>query len=354
MTDATQPSDDPRPSDASKPSAAPRPSLATAWSRGLGLRSPIVCAPMGGVAGGRLAAAVSRAGALGTIGMGSAGSAAGLARQLGALEAAGGTHGAPFGIGVVEWGIRRDPAMFDVALGAGAALISVGFSEGRFDWVERVHAAGALAATQVYDAREAIEAADAGVDVVVARGSEGGGHGDPRLGTLPLLDAVLDAIGGRTTVLAAGGVGSPRTLAAVLAAGADGGWVGTAFLACPEAMTTDASRRTILAADGADTVNTRAADAALGLPWAARFPERVIRTAFVDEWSDRADELADGASDAAVDARAAFAAAVAADDQAVVPFDAGQGVGRITSARPAAEVVAELAEGASALLARYR
>lgn len=341
MTDATG---------AGPAGAAP---FGTPWSLGLGLRSPIVCAPMGGVAGGRLAAAVSRAGALGTIGMGSSGTADRLARQLAELDAAGGTGGAPFGIGVVEWAIRRDPAMFDLALGAGATVVSVGFSEGRFDWVERVHAAGALATTQVYDAREAMEAADAGVDVVVARGSEGGGHGDPRMGTLPLLDAVLDVIGGRVPVLAAGGVGSPRTLAAVLAAGADGGWVGTAFLACPESLTTDASRRTVLAADGVDTTNTRAADAALGLPWAARFPERVIRTAFVDDWTDRADELAAGASDDAVAARASFADAVARDDQAVVPFDAGQGVGRVRSARPAADVVGELADGARALLARH-
>ncbi|GAA1793607.1 NAD(P)H-dependent flavin oxidoreductase [Agromyces lapidis] len=350
--------------------AAP-PTLSTPWSASLGLTTPIVSAPMGGVAGGRFASAVSRAGALGMIGMGSAGSAAKLAAQLVELERD--RAGEPFGIGLVHWGIERDPALLDVALEARPALVSVSFAE-RFEWVDRVHAIGALAATQVYTAAEALIAADAGVDVIVARGSDGGGHGDPRIGTLALLDAVLDAIeplgvtpgGGTTTggaptpdrpaVLAAGGIGSGRTLAAVLAAGAAGAWIGTALSASTETLTPPAAIEVLLAATGDDTVNTSALDAALGLPWPERFPERVIRNDLVDEWLERVDELRteavaiDGADLVAL--RAAIVAANRDGDHALIPVDAGQGVGLLRESRPVAAILDEFTSTAAALLHR--
>lgn len=344
------------------------PVLSTAWSRSLGLATPIVSAPMGGVAGGRFADAVSRAGALGMIGMGSAGSAAKLTAQRAEFEAAGGRR--PFGIGMVHWGLERDPAMFDVALEARPALVSVGFAT-RFDWVDRVHGAGCLAATQVYTAAEAVVAADARVDVIVARGAEGGGHGDPRMGTLALLDAVLDALddrraaagatgahestgrSGSPAVLAAGGIGSGRSLAAVLAAGADAAWIGTAFIASPEALTPESAKPVIFAATGDDTVNTSAADAALGLPWPDRFPERVIRNDFVDEWEHRLPELRGESHGDGLDAfKAEFARANSAGEHDLVPFDAGQGVGLLRTSRPVADVIAGLTHEASRLLAR--
>ncbi|MFE6964889.1 NAD(P)H-dependent flavin oxidoreductase [Agromyces sp. NPDC057679] len=367
------------PQGAARP-ADPAPVLSTPWSTSLGLTTPIVSAPMGGVAGGRFASAVSRAGALGMIGMGSTGSAAKLTAQLAELERAGHDRaGTPFGIGLVHWGVERDPALLEVALEARPALVSVSFAE-RFEWVERVHGTGALAATQVYTAAEALVAADAGIDVVVARGSDGGGHGDPRIGTLALLDAVLDAIASRgfatdgasapgddarspggstsdgTVVLAAGGIGSGRTLAAVLAAGAAGAWIGTALSASTETLSPPAALEVLLAATGDDTVNTTAIDAALGLPWPERFPERVIRNGLVDEWLDRVDELrtaavsADGTDLVAL--RAAIVAANRDGDHALVPVDAGQGVGLLRESRPVAEVVDEFTRTAAALLRR--
>ncbi|MFF2276777.1 NAD(P)H-dependent flavin oxidoreductase [Agromyces sp. NPDC058126] len=358
----------------------PAPVLSTPWSASLGLTTPIVSAPMGGVAGGRFASAVSRAGALGMIGMGSAGSPAKLTAQLAELDAALGDAGAPFGIGLVHWGVERDPSLLEVALDARPALVSVSFAE-RFDWVDRVHAAGSLAATQVYTAAEALIAADAGVDVIVARGSDGGGHGDPRLGTLALLDAVLDAIESRgfatdgapppgddamspglsTThrpvVLAAGGIGSGRTLAAVIAAGAAGAWIGTALSASTETLSPPAAIEVLLAATGDDTVNTSALDAALGLPWPERFPERVIRNDLVDEWLDRVEELRTAVvSTEGTDLVALRAAIVAANrdsDHALVPVDAGQGVGLLRESRPVAAVIDEFTRTAAALLRRH-
>ncbi|UOQ56156.1 nitronate monooxygenase [Leucobacter allii] len=317
----------------------------TAWARGLGLAAPVVCAPMGGVAGGALAAAVSLAGGLGTIGMGSAGSVPALERELAARETAlahAGTDPAasPFGIGLVAWGIARDPALLERALAAGPTLVSVSFGEwGAPDpgaaWIPAVHGIGALAVTQAATVAEARAAADAGVDAVVARGREGGGHGDHREPRDALLAEVRAAVG--IPVLAAGAVAGAADLARVLDAGAAAAWVGTAFAACTEALTPAAAREVLFASRGEETLVSRVYDVALGRPWPARFPERLIRTPFVDRWHGREDALA--ADEAA---RAEFRAAAAAGDYRVVPVDAGTGVDALTEERSAAEVLAAL------------
>lgn len=314
--------------------------LSTAWARGAGLRVPIVNAPMGGVAGGRLAAAVTAAGGLGMIGMGSAGSAELLARELAEL-------GEPrrFGIGVVDWVVRTRPELFEAALAAGPALLSVSFGAD-LSWVERARAAGIATATQVYDAEGALRAQDAGVDVLVARGAEGGGHGEVRLATLPLLDAVLDVA--TVPVLAAGGIGSPRSLAAVLAAGAAGAWLGTCLSACTEALTSPGARRALIEASGTDTVATRVFDVGQRLAWPTRFPSRVLHNDFVTRWAGREQELADDQAGCAQ-----LAAGITADDEHIAPVDAGQGVGMLTDARPAGELIDRLCAGAAELLNRW-
>lgn len=181
---------------------------------------------MGGVAGGRLAAAVTAAGGLGMVGMGSDGSRESLQAQLSHARGR-------FGIGLVDWVIRTRDGLLEDALAAGPALLSVSFGTD-WSWAVKAHDAGIPTATQVYDRLGAVKAVDAGVDILVARGSEGGGHGEIKLATLPLLDEVLDAV--TVPVLAGGGVASVRSLAAVLAAGASGAWVGTRLAACPEAL----------------------------------------------------------------------------------------------------------------------
>jgi len=310
--------------------------LATPWSRGFGLRVPILNAPMGGAAGGRLAAAVTAAGGLGMVGMGSTATRASLQAQLCHVSGR-------FGIGLVDWVIRDDPGLLDDALVARPALLSVSFGAD-WSWVAQAHDAGIATATQVYDGPGARRAVDAGVDILVARGAEGGGHGETRLGTLPLLDIVLDAVS--VPVLAGGAVASPRSLAAVLAAGASGAWVGTRLAACPEALSSDATRQALIAAQATDTRITRAFDVAQGLPWPARFPARVLANDFVARWAGHEDAL-----DAA--AREELAAGVAAEDPRIVPVDAGQGVGMITGDASAGEVIEEMCAGAETLLAAW-
>jgi nitronate monooxygenase len=304
----------------------------------MGLRVPIVNAPMGGAAGGRLAAAVTSAGGLGMVGMGSDGSTSSLNAELPQVR---GT----FGIGLVDWVIRKEPELLDAVLAARPALMSVSFGTD-LSWVRHAHDAGIAAATQVYDSVGARRAEDAGIDLLVARGSEGGGHGEATIATLPLLDAVLAAVS--VPVLAAGGIASPRSLAAVLAAGASGAWLGTCLSACSEALTTHAARRALVAARETDTTSTRVFDIARGLPWSERFPSRVLRNDFVARWAGHEDALADDPG-----AQAELAAATAADDRRTAPVDAGQGIGMVTGVAPVGEVIERLGAGAEKLLASW-
>jgi hypothetical protein len=195
------------------------------------LAVPVVSAPMAGVSGGALAAAVSTAGGLGMIGVRPGSTPRWLAEQIDLAAAS----ERAYGIGLIGWGIDEegDPLLAQV-IGARPALVSISFGDVT-EHVAPLHDAGIVVAMQAGNLDEALAADAVGVDVIVARGGEGGGHGRNQIATLPLLQEVLDAVD--TPVLAAGGIGTRRGLAAVLAAGADGGWIGTAFMTCPEADT---------------------------------------------------------------------------------------------------------------------
>src|SRR3954451_22359698 len=184
---------------------------------------------MAGVSGGRLAPAVSAAGGLGMVGIGGEAAAAPTAQAD--IARAG---GCPLGIGLIAWVAEGRPDLVEAAIEARPALLTLSF--GAYEQhVAAARDADIVVATQAGTVDDAKRAVDAGVDLVVARGGEGGGHGRNDVATLPLLQAVLDAV--EVPVLAAGGIGTARGLAAVLAAGAAGAWVGTAFLTCAEAAT---------------------------------------------------------------------------------------------------------------------
>lgn len=314
--------------------------ISTPWSRSLGLNAPIVNAPMGGAAGYALATAVSNAGGLGMIGIGSAGSAESLRTQLQGL----GRFDRPFGIGLLGWAVQTSPQLLSTALAACPTVVSVSFGDD-LGWIRQVHEADILAATQVADLAGALRAVDAGVDIIVARGSEGGGHGEPRVGTLPLLTGILDRVD--VPVIAAGGIASGRGLAAVLAAGAAAAWVGTAFSICPESMLDNGARDAVLIATDTDTVTTRVFDVAAGYPWPTHQPERVLRNAFSDRWDGRDDALRRDE-----DAVAELTEAISAGEFRLAPINAGQGVSSLTKVRSAAELIDQFCTDAAALLHR--
>ncbi|WP_228010836.1 NAD(P)H-dependent flavin oxidoreductase [Nonomuraea phyllanthi] len=303
-----------------------------------GLRVPVVGAPMAGVGAGRLAAAVSEAGALGMIGVPAAATGEWIAGE--AAVAGGG----PYGIGLMAWALPGNPAQLDAVLAARPPLVSVSF--GAYEpFVGELRRAGITVVTQAGTTDEARAAEQAGVDAVVARGAEAGGHGRDEVATLPLLQSVLDTV--RIPVLAAGGIATARGLAAVLAAGAEGAWVGTAFMGCVETALSETAAGRVLAAEETGTAYGRVFDVAQRLAWPPEFGGRALRNAFFDRWKGREDELA--ADDSA---RAELDAARRAGDFDTAYIYAGEAVGMVRERRTAADVVAGFA-AAGRLLSRF-
>lgn len=293
----------------------------------LGIEVPLVQAPMARVSDGRFAAAVSSAGALGMVGVGPAASPRWLAEQADLASAS----GRPFGIGLMAWALEQSPAQLDAAADSDAALVSVSF--GPFEGpVRRLKEAGKVVTTQVGNVQEALRAERSGVDFLVARGGEGGGHGRNDLGTLPLLQLVLDNVD--IPVVAAGGVAGARGLAAVLAAGAVGAWAGTAFLTCRESAFPAASRERLVAADDTATAYGRVFDIAQRAAWPPEYGGRALRNAFFDEWEHREAELASDST-----ALARFSAGARTGDLDTAAVYAGQGAAMLRAETTAADVV---------------
>lgn len=312
--------------------------LTTSWN----LRYPIIGAPMAYVGRGRLARAVTQGGGLGMIGIGSSESVEFIATE--AAIARGNDQGR-FGFGFHAWALERRPDLLLAALEQQPFLISISFGSPA-PYVEQVHKQGIYLATQVHSRAEALEAAQAGVDLLVAQGSEAGGH-TGQVSTLPLLQSILDAV--QLPVLAAGGIATPRGVAAALAAGAEGVWVGTRLIASPESEHTRQARERILQAEETETVLTRAFDVAQGLPWPAHYPGRALRNQFSDQWHEHVEELP--ANEAA---RQQLANAIKNKDYDLAFIYAGEAVGLIKSSQPASDIIRQLGDGAEQLLqSRY-
>ncbi|TDD26978.1 nitronate monooxygenase [Kribbella turkmenica] len=296
-----------------------------------GVSVPVVGAPMAHVSGGRLTAAISAAGGLGMLGAGSAVSADWI-RTEGAVAAAGGR---PYGVGLMAWSVQDRPEHLDAVLELKPALVSLSFGD-YAPYVGRLQKEGIVVAMQAGTVADAREAIDSGVDLIVARGAEAGGHGRNAVATLPLLQAILDLTD--LPVMAAGGISGPRGLAAVLAAGAVGGWIGTAFLTCAEAMTPEPVLRRVIEADETDTVYGTVFDAASRAGWPDEFGGRALRNAFFDTWEGHEEELK-----TKDDAHADYLEGVRTADPARTSIYAGQGVGALTSRSTAAEVLGSFA-----------
>lgn len=299
---------------------------------------PIVLAPMGGAAGGELAAAVSNGGGLGLVGAGRGG-ASWLDREL-AIAAA--RTGRPWGVGFLSWAIGPDTVERALAHRPHAVMLSFGDPR---RLAEPVKQAGVPLIIQVTDMDEARQALDAGADVIVAQGAEAGGHGGRRA-TLPFVPVVVD-FAAPTPVLAAGGIADGRGLAAALALGAAGALIGTRFLATPEVLAPAEVVKAILDGAGEDTERSRVLDVAREVPWPARYTGRALRNDFLDQWRGREDEL--GRDEAA---RQAYKAAVERGDLAAVAVWASEAVDLVTQVVPAADLVGVIAAEAEVALAK--
>ena len=315
-------------------------SIPTSFTELFHLTHPIALAPMGGVAGGALAAAVSNGGGLGIVG-GGQGEPEWLDREL--AIAAEQTE-RPWGVGFLSWAVNSEIVRNALERQPAAVLLSFGDPGSLAEPVKR---AGTKLIVQVTDVDEARRALEVGADVLVAQGGEAGGHGGGRA-TLPFIPAVVDLAGG-TPVLAAGGITDGRGLAAALVLGAAGALVGTRFEATPEALVDEFTRNAIVESGGEGTERRRVLDIARNVRWPSRYPARTLRNAFLEEWRGREDELEHDES-----AKERFHHLLADGDPGAVPVWAGEGIDLITRILPAADLVRMMAADAEAALTRVR
>ncbi len=317
--------------------------LTTRFTTLVGCRVPIQQAGMGGVAMRELAGAVAEAGGLGMIG-GVRLPAPFLAAMLDDLRGqTGGTVGVNFLMPFL------DRACVEAAA-ARCRVVEFFYGDPDPDLVALVHAGGALACWQVGSVEEAVAAADAGCDFVIAQGVEAGGHVRGRIGLLPLLEQVLGRV--NVPVVAAGGIGTPRGMAAALAAGADAVRVGTRFVAAAESRAHPAYKDALVRARAEDTVLTEA----FSVMWPGA-PHRVLRSA-VEAARACPDEVVAqieiGGTVLPVPRLAVPAPTVATTGnvQAMALY-AGESVAAVRAVQPAAEIVRELCEGAEQLLRKW-
>jgi nitronate monooxygenase len=313
--------------------------ITTPLTRWFDLSTPIIGAPMAGVSGGEMARAVSQGGGLGMIGISGAHSAEFLTEQC-AIPAA---DQVPFGVGLMIWVLENRPDLLEATIAAAPSLVSVSFGDPA-PYVGPLHDAGIAVCAQVNTTADVHRALDAGVDIVVAQGTEAGGH-TGRRATLPLLQEVLTLTD--RPVLAAGGIATGRGMAAALVAGAAGVWIGTPLLSCTEGLNAPALRERIRAASGDETVLTRAFDVAEGAAWPERWPGRALVNDFSQVWHGREDELREDA-----EARRLVVEGRRTGNPETAPIYAGESVGLVTSERSATDVIRELdAEAEKALRA---
>jgi NAD(P)H-dependent flavin oxidoreductase YrpB (nitropropane dioxygenase family) len=308
----------------------------------LGVRHPIVLGGMGTATTAPLVAAVSNAGAFGTLGT-SAFNAATLESEIAAIHE---RTDKPFGINHLLFQVQEE--MFAVTLRAKPAVAA--FAWARKDqelrtYFQRAHDAGSKVMYMAGEVPEALRAAEAGADVLVAQGTEAGGH-VAWMASLPLLPMMVKALA-PLPVLCAGGIADGHGLAAALALGGEGVLLGTRFMATPEAPIHAKYKEAIIKSDGHDTVLTEIPDLASQRVWPGAM-SRAQRNRFIERWAGREWALRQNASEVGKQ----ITAARAAGDVDNAPLSFGQDAGLIDSIRPVREVVDAIVGDAEAVIRR--
>ncbi len=324
--------------------------LRTRFTDLVGCSVPIQLAGMGNLGGPRLAAAVTGAGGLGTL------SVYGTrpADVADALDRLGEAVTGPLCANLIMHFVEPDDVVATVATAAARVrVVDFFYTDPDPELVKLVHHHGALASWQVGSREEALAAEAAGCDVVIAQGVEAGGHVRGRIGLLALLDEVLEAVD--VPVLAAGGIGSGRTLAAALAAGADGARIGTRFLAAEEANAHPTYLAALFAARARDTVHTEAFFGG----WPITAPHRLLRScvaaaeAFPGAVVGEGEDILTGERYPVARFGCGGVTGAFMGEIGAMSLWAGEAVGRLTRVQPAAEIVGELVVEAEARLGRW-
>lgn len=306
----------------------------------LGIPHPIVLGGMGTATTAPLVAAVSNAGGFGTLGT-SAFNAATLDSEIGAIRE---RTDKPYGVNHLLFQIKED--MFAVTLRARPAVAAFAWArkdQNLRDYFQRAHDAGCKVMYMANEVPEAMRAAEAGADVLVAQGTEAGGHVG-WMASLPLVPMMVKALA-PIPVLSAGGIADGRGLAAALALGAEGVLLGTRFMATPEAPIHANFKQEIVKSDGHDTVLTEIPDLASQRVWPGAM-SRAQRNRFIECWAGREWALRQNASEVGKQ----VAAARAAGDIDNAPLSFGQDAGLIDAIKSVKEVVQEIVAEAEGII----
>jgi enoyl-[acyl-carrier protein] reductase II len=309
----------------------------------LEVEHPVMLAGMGGVSYSKLVAAVSEAGGFGCLGA----STMQRDQMVEEIEAVKALTSKPFGVDLLTASARDMAAQVQDIIDHGGRVFVAGLGVPR-DVIELCHANNVLVVNMCGKVRHAINAVEAGCDIVVAQGTEAGGH-TGQVATMPLVPQIVDAVGDRVPVVAAGGIFDGRGLAAALALGADGVWVGTRFIATPEARAVTGYKDTLLRLHEDETVVSRAYTGKTC---------RVVRTPYTQYFEEHPDELQPFPGQAGRAMRDGVFH-LGADETADVDITrefmpAGQGVGAIDALVPAGDLVHQFVEDAERALARMR
>jgi nitronate monooxygenase len=313
--------------------------ISTSLTALLGIKHPILSAPMDTIAGARLATAVSAAGGFGILG-GGYGNKAWLEQETAKLTGA----PAPFGVGFITWSLAKQPELLDIALAAAPRAIMLAFGDPN-PFAPRIKSAGALLFCQVQTEEMARQALDAGADILIAQGTEAGGHGASRT-TIDIVPAIVDLAAGRVPVVAAGGIGDGRGLAAMMMLGASGVLLGTRFYASLECDGADEAKKLICDASSGSTTRGVIFDLSRNNVWPAPFTGRSLTNDHVRRWTGREVELLQTMKAVAAE----YAAAREARNFNIAAVFAGEAVGLIHDIPPAAEIVERIVTEAEGIL----
>jgi nitronate monooxygenase len=313
--------------------------ISTPLTTRLAIKHPILQAPMDTIAGARLVAAVSGAGGFGILG-GGYGDKAWLEAETEKLRPLSGA----FGIGFITWSLARRPELLDVALAARPRAIMLSFGDPK-PFAPPVKAAGALLICQVQSEDMARQALDAGADILIAQGTEAGGHGATRT-TIDIVPAIVDLAAGCVPVVAAGGIADGRGLAAMMMLGASGVLLGTRFYASVECDGAEEAKKLICAASSGSTVRGVVFDLSRNIIWPAPFTGRSLVNDHLRRWTGREVELLQSMNTVATE----YAAARAARNFDIAAVFAGESVGLIHDIPPAAEIVGRIVTEAGQIL----
>jgi nitronate monooxygenase len=318
--------------------------ITTRLTERLGIKYPIIQAPMAFAAGGKLAATVSNAGGLGFIG-GAYGDASWISEQF---DISGNQS---VGCGFITWALKNQPHLLDQVLERNPAALFLSFGDPA-PFMDLIKLANVPVICQIQTLRDAKHAIDVGADVIVAQGSEAGGHGEKRA-TFTLVPEVADYISSNapdTLLCAAGGIADGRGLAAALMLGADGVLIGSRFWASDEALVHPEMLQAAIRANGDETLRTTIVDIIRQLDWPDRYNARILKNNFSDRWHDDIDGLRANIKEETKNWHTALAAGDASTANAFV----GEVAGLIHNIKPAANILECIVNEANALLTIQR